>query len=98
MKKDITIEELQLKIEKFPRIKIAHTPTPLEFMPNLSKNLGGPKIWIKREDMTGLAYGGNKARHYEFEMPEIFTYENNMIKSCGWCYILQEIINQGEGL
>ena len=71
MKKDITIEELQLKIEKFPRIKIAHTPTPLEFMPNLSKNLGGPKIWIKREDMTGLAYGGNKARHYEFEMPEI---------------------------
>jgi 1-aminocyclopropane-1-carboxylate deaminase/D-cysteine desulfhydrase-like pyridoxal-dependent ACC family enzyme len=40
-------------------------------MPRLTERLGGPQIWIKREDMTGLAYGGNKARHYEFEMPHV---------------------------
>jgi len=40
-------------------------------MPRLSAELGGPRILVKREDMTGLAYGGNKARHYEFEIPHI---------------------------
>ena len=52
-------------------MRLAHLPTPLEEMPRLTEKLGGPKIWIKREDMTGLAYGGNKARHYEFEMPHV---------------------------
>tara|TARA_B100001123_G_scaffold447991_1_gene607372 strand:- start:1620 stop:2663 length:1044 start_codon:yes stop_codon:yes gene_type:complete len=70
-KKRLSVKQLQSKIDKFPRIKIAHTPTPLEEMPNLTKTLNGPKIWVKREDMTGLVYGGNKARHYEFEMPVI---------------------------
>ena len=50
---------------------MAQLPTPLEEMPRLTERLGGPKIWIKREDMTGLAFGGNKARHYEFEMPHV---------------------------
>ena len=70
-KKKLSVKQLQSKIDKFARIKIAHTPTPLEEMPNLTKTLNGPKIWVKREDMTGLVYGGNKARHYEFEMPVI---------------------------
>ncbi len=50
---------------------MAHLPTPLEEMPRLTEELGGPRILVKREDMTGLAFGGNKARHYEFEMPHI---------------------------
>ncbi|MBT7004304.1 MAG: pyridoxal-phosphate dependent enzyme, partial [Chloroflexi bacterium] len=71
MTQHLTPNELQAKIDKLPRMNIAHLPTPLEEMPRLTERLGGPKIWIKREDMTGLAYGGNKARHYEFEMPHV---------------------------
>jgi len=67
----LTPEQLQSHIDKLPRIEMAHLPTPLEQMPRLTDRLGGPDIWIKREDLTGLAYGGNKARHYEFEMPHV---------------------------
>ncbi len=52
--------------ERFPRVDLAHCPTPLEPMPNLSGALGGPNLWIKRDDCTGLAFGGNKARQLEF--------------------------------
>lgn len=48
------------------RRKIAHTPTPLEKMAHLSKHLGGPELFIKRDDQTGLATGGNKTRKLEF--------------------------------
>ena len=71
MTQHLSSEQLQEHIDELPRIQIAHLPTPLEEMPRLTERLGGPNIWIKREDMTGLAYGGNKARHYEFEMPHI---------------------------
>ena len=62
---------LRARLEKLPRVPIAHLPTPLEDMPRLSEELGGPRILIKREDATGLAFGGNKARHYEYEVPHI---------------------------
>ena len=55
-------------LEKFPRVSLAHLPTPLEHLPNLSKHLGGPAIWVKRDDCTGLASGGNKTRKLEFSM------------------------------
>ncbi|MDA0705031.1 MAG: D-cysteine desulfhydrase [Proteobacteria bacterium] len=55
-------------LEKFPRVSLAHLPTPLEHMPRLSKHLGGPQIWVKRDDCTGLATGGNKTRKLEFSM------------------------------
>lgn len=67
----LTPEQLQSHVDKVPRMEMAHLPTPLERMPRLTERLGGPDIWIKREDLTGLAYGGNKARHYEFEMPHV---------------------------
>jgi D-cysteine desulfhydrase len=51
---------------KVPKLTIAHLPTPLEHLPRLSKSLGGPQIWIKRDDQTGLAFGGNKTRKLEF--------------------------------
>jgi L-cysteate sulfo-lyase len=53
-------------LSRFARIRFAHLPTPLEPMPSLSKLLGGPTLWIKRDDCTGLAGGGNKARKLEF--------------------------------
>ena len=55
-------------LEEFPRVQLAHLPTPLEHLPNLSKQLGGPDIWVKRDDCTGLATGGNKTRKLEYSM------------------------------
>jgi D-cysteine desulfhydrase family pyridoxal phosphate-dependent enzyme len=51
-----------------PRIRLAHLPTPLQELPGLTKLLGGPKIYIKRDDLTGLAFGGNKTRKLEYLM------------------------------
>jgi len=48
------------------RAHLCHRPTPLEPMPALSRHLGGPQLWIKRDDCTGLAMGGNKVRQLEF--------------------------------
>ena len=57
-------------LSRFPRISLAHLPTPLEFLPRLTKHLGGPNIWVKRDDCTGLGTGGNKTRKLEFLMAE----------------------------
>lgn len=64
------IADLQKQVDKLPRIKMAQLPTPLEEMPRLSKVLGGPKLWIKRDDLTGIAFGGNKERKIEFVMAD----------------------------
>jgi L-cysteate sulfo-lyase len=55
-----------MHLAAYPRIRLGHFPTPFEFMPNLTKHLGGPRIYIKRDDCTGLATGGNKTRKLEF--------------------------------
>lgn len=55
-----------MNFARFPRTRLAHLPTPLEPLERLSAELGGPKIWIKRDDATGLALGGNKVRKLEF--------------------------------
>ena len=55
-----------LQLGRFPRVRLGHLPTPLEPMPRLSAMLGGPKLWIKRDDCTGLATGGNKTRKLEY--------------------------------
>jgi len=52
--------------EKLARVTIAHLPTPLERLPRLTAQLSGPELWIKRDDQTGLATGGNKSRKLEF--------------------------------
>lgn len=62
----VKLPELQRALASLPRAKLAHLPTPLEACPQFSRLLGGPSIWIKRDDCTGLAFGGNKARQHEF--------------------------------
>ncbi|MEE4660494.1 MAG: D-cysteine desulfhydrase [Halieaceae bacterium] len=59
-----------MHLSRFPRIKLAHLPTPIEPLPRLSGALGGPQIFVKRDDCTGLATGGNKTRKLEFLMAE----------------------------
>ncbi|MDH4480589.1 MAG: D-cysteine desulfhydrase [Rhodoferax sp.] len=55
-----------MKLAKFPRVRITHGPTALEPMHRLTAALGGPQLWIKRDDCTGLATGGNKTRKLEY--------------------------------
>ena len=59
-----------MHFSRFPRVNLAHLPTALEPMDRLSKELGGPRIWIKRDDCTGMSTGGNKTRKLEFLMAE----------------------------
>lgn len=70
-KAPMTRAELRRNLSHIPRVRIAHLPTPLEELHNLTKALDGPRILIKRDDATGLAFGGNKARHYEFEIAHL---------------------------
>ena len=53
-----------------PRIRFAHLPTPIETLPRISEVLGGPHLLVKRDDQTGLAFGGNKTRKLEFLVAE----------------------------
>jgi L-cysteate sulfo-lyase len=55
-----------MHLSHFPRLRFAHLNTPLEPMERLSRHLGGPRLWIKRDDCTGLSTGGNKTRKLEF--------------------------------
>jgi L-cysteate sulfo-lyase len=64
------VEQLRQQIDKQPRYRLAHRPTPLEPAPRFSESVGGPSIFVKRDDCTGLAIGGNKARHNEFVLAE----------------------------
>jgi L-cysteate sulfo-lyase len=59
-----------MNLAKFPRLNFAHLPTPLEPMKRLTDLLGGPRLWIKRDDCTGLSTGGNKTRKLEFLMAD----------------------------
>lgn len=58
------------RLSSFPRVRIAHVPTPIEEMPNLTRALKGPKLFVKRDDCTGVAFGGNKARQLEYYFGE----------------------------
>ena len=57
-------------LELLPRTPLAHTPTPIERLNNLSGALGGVALYVKRDDCTGLAMGGNKARQLEYYFGE----------------------------
>ncbi len=57
-------------LDRFPRVALGHLPTPIEEAPNLTAALGGPRILVKRDDCTGLGFGGNKVRQLEFYMGE----------------------------
>ena len=59
-----------MNLDKLPKVSFISMPTPLEYMSNLSKRLGGPQIYFKRDDLTGLGLGGNKVRKLEYLMGE----------------------------
>jgi len=65
------------------RLNFAHLPTPIEDLPRLSEFLGGPQLLIKRDDQTGLAFGGNKTRKLEFLVAEAQAQGAKMLISAG---------------
>lgn len=67
----------------FPIAKLTHLPTPLEEAPRFAKVLGGPRVFIKRDDTTGLALGGNKARKLEFLLGEALSLGCDSVVTCG---------------
>jgi D-cysteine desulfhydrase family pyridoxal phosphate-dependent enzyme len=79
MRKSKKIRLLNIQIEKLPRLILANLPTPLQEMSNLSERLEGPKIFIKRDDQTGLAFGGNKTRKLEFLMADAKEKEADVV-------------------
>lgn len=72
-----------MHLARFPRHFLAHLPTPLEKLDRLSAELGGPEIWIKRDDCTGLSTGGNKTRKLEFLMAEAQLEGADMVMTQG---------------
>ncbi|MEL7645287.1 MAG: D-cysteine desulfhydrase family protein [Anaerolineaceae bacterium] len=65
------------------RIPLAHLPTPIESLPGLTRLLGGPQLFIKRDDLTGLGMGGNKTRKLEFLAADALAKDARMLISTG---------------
>jgi L-cysteate sulfo-lyase len=72
-----------MTLNEIPRVSLSFLPTPLEHLPALTKHLGGPRIWMKRDDMTGLATGGNKARKLEFLMADAIRNNADTVLTFG---------------
>ena len=72
-----------MPLSAFPRVDLAHLPTRLEHLPRLSAELGGPQIYVKRDDCTGLATGGNKTRKLEFSMADALQQGADTIVTVG---------------
>lgn len=72
-----------MHLARFPRLSLGHFPTPLEPLHQLSKLLGGPTLWIKRDDATGLASGGNKTRKLEFLLADALAQNADIVITQG---------------
>src|SRR5262245_6469199 len=74
---------LASKLSVFPRIGLASLPTPLEPMSRLTAHLGGPRLWVKREDATGVGFGGNKLRKLDYVLYDAVASNADVLVSGG---------------
>lgn len=72
-----------MNLARFPRRRYSAGETPIEFLPNFSKTLGGPDIYIKRDDLLGLTSGGNKTRKLEFLVADALSTGADTLITCG---------------
>ena len=70
-------------IENFKRVSLGHFPTPVEHLKSISDYLGGPQIFVKRDDCTGLATGGNKTRKLEFILADAIDKNADLVVTVG---------------
>ncbi|MDE0345678.1 MAG: D-cysteine desulfhydrase [Boseongicola sp.] len=79
----LTRKASRIDFDRFPRTSLCHQPTPTEALPRLTELLGGPRLFIKRDDCTGLATGGNKTRKLEFLVGEAMRDKADMLVTQG---------------
>ncbi|MBN1487598.1 MAG: D-cysteine desulfhydrase family protein [Anaerolineae bacterium] len=79
----MNVEQLWECLAKLQPVSLGHMPTPLEPLPRLTEVLGGPEIWVKRDDQTGLATGGNKVRKLNFLMAEALRQQADPVMTTG---------------
>ncbi|MDZ7762465.1 MAG: D-cysteine desulfhydrase [Desulfovermiculus sp.] len=72
-----------MDLARFPRRRYTPGKTPLEFLPNFTQALGGPNIYIKRDDLLGLTSGGNKTRKLEFLVADAMAQGADTLITCG---------------
>jgi L-cysteate sulfo-lyase len=72
-----------MNLHRFARVDLCHKPTRLEPMNRLADHLGGPRLYVKRDDCTGLAIGGNKSRNLEFLMADALAQGANTVITVG---------------
>ncbi len=72
-----------MDLSRFPRRRYTNFATPIEFLPNLTRELNGPNIYIKRDDMLGLFPGGNKTRKLEFLVADALAQGADTLITCG---------------
>lgn len=77
------IDKLLLELGGQPRVSLAQLPTPLHRLENFGESLGGPELWIKRDDLTGLEGGGNKTRKLEFLVGDALDAGADMLVTAG---------------
>ncbi len=87
---DSSLSEVRDKIRTFKKKDLIHLPTPFMKLDNLTRELGGPNIYIKRDDMTGLAFGGNKSRKLEYIIQDVLEKKADVIITwaglqSNWC-------------
>lgn len=72
-----------MNLSQFPRRRYTEGQTPIEFVPNFTKALGGPEVYIKRDDLLGLTAGGNKTRKLEFLVADALAQGCDTLITCG---------------
>lgn len=72
-----------MNLAKFPRRRYTAGQTPLEFMARFSEAVGGPNIYVKRDDLLGLTAGGNKTRKLEFLVADALQQGADTLITCG---------------
>ncbi len=86
----LTPKKLKARLEGFSRVELIHSPTPFRKLERLTRELSGPEIFVKREDMTGLGFGGNKSRKLEYIIPDILAKKADVVITyaslqSNWC-------------
>ncbi len=85
-----SLPEIKERIHTFEKKDLIHLPTPFIKLENLTRELGGPNIYIKRDDLTGLAFGGNKSRKLEFIIQDVLMKKADVLITwaglqSNWC-------------
>jgi len=71
-----------MNLAAFPRAMLCQAPLPLDLLPRLTEALGGPQVWMKRDDLTGVGLGGNKIRRLEFLVGDALAKGAVHVQSC----------------